>query len=140
MSTTYLEAIREGLWEEMERDPNVFCIGEDIGVYGGAFKVTAGFLEHFGEQPRGGYAHLRSGDRRRGHRRGPDGTAAGGGDAVRRFHLLRLRPDRQFRRQVPLPLECRRADRDPRALRRRHPRRSVPLAESRDVVRAHTRA
>jgi 2-oxoisovalerate dehydrogenase E1 component beta subunit len=50
MSTTYLEAIREGLWEEMERDPNVFCIGEDIGEYGGAFKVTAGFLEHFGAQ------------------------------------------------------------------------------------------
>jgi 2-oxoisovalerate dehydrogenase E1 component beta subunit len=48
MATTYLEAIREGLWEEMERDPNVFCIGEDIAEYGGAFKVTAGFLEHFG--------------------------------------------------------------------------------------------
>jgi 2-oxoisovalerate dehydrogenase E1 component beta subunit len=48
MSTTYLEAIREGLWEEMERDPNVFLIGEDIGEYGGAFKVTAGFFEHFG--------------------------------------------------------------------------------------------
>src|ERR1700724_2636699 len=50
MSTTYLEAIREGLWEEMERDPSVFLIGEDIGVYGGAFKVTAGFLEKFGEK------------------------------------------------------------------------------------------
>jgi len=48
--TTYLEAIREGLWEEMERDANVFVIGEDIGVYGGAFKVTAGFLEKFGER------------------------------------------------------------------------------------------
>jgi 2-oxoisovalerate dehydrogenase E1 component beta subunit len=48
MATTYLEAIRQGIWEEMERDPNVFCIGEDIGEYGGAFKVTAGFLEHFG--------------------------------------------------------------------------------------------
>jgi 2-oxoisovalerate dehydrogenase E1 component beta subunit len=48
MSTTYLEAIREGLWEEMERDPNVFLIGEDIGAYGGAFKVTAGFFERFG--------------------------------------------------------------------------------------------
>jgi pyruvate/2-oxoglutarate/acetoin dehydrogenase E1 component len=48
--TTYLEAIREGLWEEMERDPSVFLIGEDIGVYGGAFKVTAGFLEKFGER------------------------------------------------------------------------------------------
>ena len=50
MSTTYLEAIRQGLWEEMERDPNVFLIGEDIGVYGGAFKVTDGFYEHFGEK------------------------------------------------------------------------------------------
>ena len=50
MPTTYLEAIREGLWEEMERDPNVFLIGEDIGAYGGAFKVTAGFLDKFGEK------------------------------------------------------------------------------------------
>lgn len=47
---TYLEAIREGIWEEMERDPDVFCIGEDIGAYGGAFKVTAGLLERFGPQ------------------------------------------------------------------------------------------
>ena len=39
---TYLEAIRQGLWEEMESDPTVFCIGEDIGIYGGAFKVTDG--------------------------------------------------------------------------------------------------
>src|SRR3981081_2702315 len=53
MPTTYLEAIREGIWEEMERDPAVFLLGEDIGVYGGAFKVTAGFLERFGER-RGG--------------------------------------------------------------------------------------
>ena len=50
MPTTYLEAIREGLWEEMERDPNVFLLGEDIVIYGGAFKLTAGFLEHFGEK------------------------------------------------------------------------------------------
>jgi 2-oxoisovalerate dehydrogenase E1 component beta subunit len=45
---TYLEAIRQGLWEEMERDDRVFCIGEDIAVYGGAFKVTKGFLDRFG--------------------------------------------------------------------------------------------
>ena len=50
MSTTYLEAIRQGLWEEMERDPNVFLIGEDIGIYGGAFKVTDGLYERFGEK------------------------------------------------------------------------------------------
>jgi 2-oxoisovalerate dehydrogenase E1 component beta subunit len=46
--TTYLEAIRQGLWEEMEQDPTVFCLGEDIGIYGGAFKVTDGFIHHFG--------------------------------------------------------------------------------------------
>jgi 2-oxoisovalerate dehydrogenase E1 component beta subunit len=46
--TTYLEAIRQGLREEMQRDHNVFLIGEDIGVYGGAFKVTKGLFEEFG--------------------------------------------------------------------------------------------
>lgn len=45
---TYLEAIRQALFEEMERDPTVVCLGEDIGVYGGAFKVTEGLLERFG--------------------------------------------------------------------------------------------
>jgi len=47
---TYLEAIRQGIWEEMERDPAVFCIGEDIGIYGGAFKVTDGFIDRFGAE------------------------------------------------------------------------------------------
>jgi 2-oxoisovalerate dehydrogenase E1 component beta subunit len=50
MSTTYLEAIRQGLWEEMERDSSVFCIGEDIGIYGGAFKVTDGLIDRFGPE------------------------------------------------------------------------------------------
>ena len=45
---TLLEAIREALWEEMERDPAVYLMGEDIGAYGGAFKVTDGFLDGFG--------------------------------------------------------------------------------------------
>jgi 2-oxoisovalerate dehydrogenase E1 component beta subunit len=45
---TYLEAIREGLREEMERDDRVFLLGEDIGAYGGAFKVTDGLQEQFG--------------------------------------------------------------------------------------------
>jgi len=45
---TYLEAISAGLREEMRRDETVFCLGEDIGVFGGAFKVTAGFHEEFG--------------------------------------------------------------------------------------------
>ncbi|HXG95162.1 MAG TPA: alpha-ketoacid dehydrogenase subunit beta [Blastocatellia bacterium] len=47
---TLLEAIRQGMWEEMERDERVFILGEDIGVYGGAFKMTEGFLARFGEE------------------------------------------------------------------------------------------
>jgi pyruvate/2-oxoglutarate/acetoin dehydrogenase E1 component len=47
---TYLDAIRQGLWEEMERDSSVFLLGEDIGALGGAFRVTAGMLEKFGEK------------------------------------------------------------------------------------------
>jgi 2-oxoisovalerate dehydrogenase E1 component beta subunit len=46
---TYLEAIREALVEEMRRDPKVFILGEDVGPYGGAFGVTQGIAEEFGE-------------------------------------------------------------------------------------------
>lgn len=46
----YLEAITQALQEEMERDSNVFCIGEDIAEYGGAFKVTKGLVDRFGPQ------------------------------------------------------------------------------------------
>jgi 2-oxoisovalerate dehydrogenase E1 component beta subunit len=45
---TYLQAISDGLRTEMRRDKRVFVLGEDVGVYGGAFKVTLGFLEEFG--------------------------------------------------------------------------------------------
>ncbi|HXX43602.1 MAG TPA: alpha-ketoacid dehydrogenase subunit beta [Candidatus Acidoferrales bacterium] len=47
---TMLEAIREALFEEMERDPAVVTLGEDIGVYGGAFKVTEGLLAKYGPE------------------------------------------------------------------------------------------
>jgi 2-oxoisovalerate dehydrogenase E1 component beta subunit len=47
---TYLIAIAEALWEEMERDERVYMLGEDIGAYGGAFKVTEGFIERFGPE------------------------------------------------------------------------------------------
>jgi 2-oxoisovalerate dehydrogenase E1 component beta subunit len=46
---TFVEAIRQGIWEEMEGDPAVFVIGEDVGAYGGAFKVTDGLIDEFGE-------------------------------------------------------------------------------------------
>ena len=47
---TYLDAISQALREEMRRDPAVFLMGEDIGVFGGAFKITRGFIEEFGEE------------------------------------------------------------------------------------------
>lgn len=46
---TYVEAIRQGILEEMKMDESVFVMGEDVGVYGGAFKVTKGFIDLFGE-------------------------------------------------------------------------------------------
>ena len=47
---TYLQAVREALTQEMRRDPEVFLLGEDIGVYGGAFGVTMGMLAEFGPE------------------------------------------------------------------------------------------
>jgi len=49
-AVTMLEAIRQAMFEEMDRDPAVVAIGEDIGVYGGAFKVTEGLLARFGPE------------------------------------------------------------------------------------------
>ncbi len=46
--TTYIEAVREAMQEEMRRDPSVFLLGEDVGTYGGAFRASHGFLEEFG--------------------------------------------------------------------------------------------
>jgi len=48
--STYLEAISEAIREEMQRDEAVFLLGEDVGSYGGAFKVSAGLLEEFGAE------------------------------------------------------------------------------------------
>lgn len=45
---TMREAISQALWEEMERDPNVFILGEEVGVWGGSYAVTKGFYDHFG--------------------------------------------------------------------------------------------
>ena len=45
---TMREAISQALWEEMERDPNVFILGEEVGVWGGSYAVTRGFYDHFG--------------------------------------------------------------------------------------------
>src|SRR5574342_328840 len=45
---TMREAISQALWEEMERDPRVFIMGEEVGVWGGSYAVTRGFYDHFG--------------------------------------------------------------------------------------------
>ena len=47
---TIREAVSQALWEEMERDPNVFIIGEEVGVWGGTYAVTKGFYDHFGPE------------------------------------------------------------------------------------------
>ncbi len=47
---TMREAISKALWEEMERDPSVFILGEEVGVWGGSYAVTKGFYDHFGAE------------------------------------------------------------------------------------------
>jgi len=47
---TIREAISQALWEEMERDPKVFIMGEEVGVWGGSYAVTKGFYDHFGAE------------------------------------------------------------------------------------------
>jgi 2-oxoisovalerate dehydrogenase E1 component beta subunit len=94
---TYLEAIRQAMLEEMDRDQRVFVIGEDVGTYGGAFRVTAGFLERYGETRVIDTPISESAIVGRLHRGRPHGHAPDRGDAVHRLHLLRLRPDRELR-------------------------------------------
>jgi pyruvate dehydrogenase E1 component beta subunit len=47
---TMREAISQAMWEEMERDPNIFILGEEVGVWGGSYAVTKGFYDHFGSE------------------------------------------------------------------------------------------
>jgi pyruvate dehydrogenase E1 component beta subunit len=47
---TMREAISQALWEEMERDPSVFIMGEEVGIWGGSYAVTKGFYDHFGPE------------------------------------------------------------------------------------------
>ena len=121
----------------MRRDQRVFVIGEDVGVYGGAFKVTQGFQEEFGARPRARHATLGDRDRRRRDRRCADGNAAGRRDAVRRLRVVRLGPPRHRRGEAALPHGHADPDRPSAPVRRRLLRRTVPLPESRVELRAH---
>ena len=137
---TYLEAIRLAMLEEMEQDQRVFVIGEDVGTYGGAFRVTAGFLEKFGE--------TRVIDT-------PISESAIVGAAIGAA-LMGMRPiaemqfidfiscgfdhARELRGQEPLPLGRRRAHGRARPVRRRRARRALPQPEPRGVLHERARA
>ena len=135
------ESLNAALREEMERDETVFVMGEDVGVFQGAFKVTEGLLDEFGERrvrdtPISentivGYGRWLRDDR----------AAPGGRDHDRELRAARDGHDRQPRRGDPL--HVRRAgpgaDGGPDAGRRRPPARPDPLAQLRGPVPPSTR-
>jgi hypothetical protein len=136
---TYLEAIREALFEEMARDPSVFCLGEDIGAFGGAFKVTEGLQARFGEQrvidtpiSEIGIVGAAAGS-------GAHGDASGGRDAVHRLHRERVRHAHQLRGDGALSGLPAVPDGRARPERRLRARRAVPLAEPRGRLHPHPR-
>src|SRR2546422_2024736 len=90
---TYLEAISQALDEEMTRDERVFLMGEDIGPYGGAFRITEGFQQKYGEWRGGGAPPSRAGGGGGGLRGGPVGVGPVGGDGVARLLFLALVPN-----------------------------------------------
>jgi 2-oxoisovalerate dehydrogenase E1 component beta subunit len=116
---TYLQAISDGLRQEMRRDKRVFVLGEDVGVYGGAFKVTLGFQEEFGswrviDTPLSETAIMG----------GATGAAImglrpGRRDAVRRLRVVRVGPPRHRRGEAALARGHARAARAAAAVGRR---------------------
>ena len=137
---TYLQAISDGLRQEMRRDKRVFVLGEDVGVYGGAFKVTLGFQEEFGpwrvlDTPLSETAIVG----------GATGAAMMGLRPVAEMqfadfvscawdHLVTVAAEAALARRHAG------ADRAAPPVGRRLLGRPVPLAEPRVVVRAHPRA
>src|SRR2546428_11245152 len=84
---TYLEAISQALDEEMARDERVFLMGEDIGPYGGAFRITEGVQQKYGEGRGGGEAPAPGGGGGGGRARGPlGGVAPGRGEVAPALH------------------------------------------------------
>ena len=108
---TYLQAISDGLRQEMRRDKRVFVLGEDVGVYGGAFKVTLGLPGGVRPVARDRHAALGDRDPRRRDRRRDDGAAARRRDAVRRLRLVRVGPPRHRRGEAALARRHAGADR-----------------------------
>ena len=96
---TYREALRLALREELARDERVFVMGEEVGVFEGSYKVTAGLMDEFGAGPRPRHADLRGGLRRRRRRRGDARRAPGRRDHDAQLPARRDGPGRQPRRQ-----------------------------------------
>src|SRR3954453_4855516 len=140
---TYLQAISDGLRQEMRRDKRVFLIGEDVGVYGGAFKVSLGFQEKFGpwrvfDAPLAETAILGA----------CTGAAIMGMRPVAEMqfadfiscgwdHLVTVAAKQRWRGGGPRAPRPPGADPRAAAVRRRLLGRAVPLAEPGVVVRAH---
>ena len=99
---TYRDAVRQTLIEEIDRDDNVFLMGEDIGRYQGTFRVTKGLFHKYGLSARCRHADHRARLRRHRDRRGHDRPSAGCGDDDDVLLDPRARPDHQPRGQDPL--------------------------------------
>ena len=117
----------------MRRDDRIVILGEDVGRRGGVFRVTAGLLEEFGEDRVHRLAACRVGHHRQRDRDGGQRPAPDRRDPVPRLHPSGDGPDHERGGADPLPLQqrFRLPDRDPGAVRRRRPRRALPLAEHR---------
>jgi len=127
----YREALQEALREEMQRDPSVFIMGEDVGLYGGAYGATRGLFKEFGAKTGTRHPHLRGDHRRRGGRGRHGGHETGGRDHVRRLYAAGYGPDRQPGSQKPLHVwrQDDRANGDSHRRRGRAKHRRPPLAK-----------
>jgi 2-oxoisovalerate dehydrogenase E1 component beta subunit len=126
-----IQALNSAMDVMMARDPSVVVMGEDVGYFGGVFRVTDGLQRKYGDHrvldspiSEGGIVATAIG-------MAVNGLKPVARDPVRRLHLSRRGPDRERARAHPLPQRRRflLARRDPRALRRRHPRRPDTFAE-----------
>jgi hypothetical protein len=133
---TYIDAINSALHEEMERDPSVFIIGEDVGKMGGAFKATKGLLEKFGSE-RVIDSPLAEGVINQFlDRRSDGGNEADPGDPVCRFHHTGDGCDHPAGGEAALSQRRNTdlSDHHARLLRRRRWRRALSLAEQHELV------
>ena len=137
---TFIEAIRDTLADEMRRDESGHRAGRGRRQEGRRLPGHRRAVGRVRRRPGDRHAADRVDDRRRLDRRRRQRPAAGGRDPVRRLHPPGLQPDRVRGGPDALPLEQRgrRADDDPGAIRRRRPRRALPLAVGRGVL--HPRA